>query len=68
MYHSWGSQNIWLRQIHGSNKLFVSEDIWAKHSFMDGDWAKVTSETSSITVPVALMRVKIKILFGLGMQ
>ena len=56
MYHSWGSQNIWLRQIHGSNKLFVSEDIWAKHSFTDGDWAKVTSETSSITVPVALMR------------
>ena len=56
MYHSWGSQNIWLRQIHGSNKLFVSEDIWDKYSFMDGDWAKVTSETSTITVPVALMK------------
>ncbi len=56
MYHSWGSQNIWLRQIHGSNKLFVSENIWDEHNFEDGDWAKVTSDISSITVPVALMK------------
>jgi anaerobic selenocysteine-containing dehydrogenase len=24
MYHSWGSMNAWLRQIHGSNKLYMS--------------------------------------------
>jgi anaerobic selenocysteine-containing dehydrogenase len=56
MYHSWGSQNIWLRQIHGSNKLFLSSKIWRKYNFREGDWAKITSETSSITVPVTLMK------------
>ena len=24
MYHSWGSQNAWLRQIHGENPLYVA--------------------------------------------
>ncbi len=24
MYHSWGSQNAWLRQIHGANRLFMN--------------------------------------------
>ena len=24
MYHSWGSQNAWLRQLHGYNKLYLS--------------------------------------------
>ena len=24
MYHSWGSQNAWLRQIHGWNRLYVN--------------------------------------------
>ena len=24
MYHSWGSQNAWLRQIHGANRLYLS--------------------------------------------
>ena len=23
MYHSWGSQNAWLRQIHGHNRLYI---------------------------------------------
>ena len=56
MYHSWGSQNVWLRQIHGSNKLFVSKGIWKEKNFKDGDWARLTSEISSIVVPVALMK------------
>ena len=56
MYHSWGSQNVWLRQIHGSNKLFVSKGIWKEKNFKDGDWARLTSENSSIVVPVALMK------------
>ena len=25
MYHSWGSQNAWLRQIHGQNPLYVPD-------------------------------------------
>ncbi|MEL7095560.1 MAG: molybdopterin oxidoreductase family protein [Pseudomonadota bacterium] len=55
MYHSWGTQNAWLRQIHGRNPLYVPTDLWQKHGFSDGDWAKVSSAHGSITVPVAHM-------------
>ena len=55
MYHSWGSQNAWLRQIHGQNPLFVPTKIWKTHGFKDGDFAKVTSPHGEITVPVAHM-------------
>jgi anaerobic selenocysteine-containing dehydrogenase len=53
MYHSWGSQNAWLRQIHGSNPLYLPTAIWNQHEFADGDWARVTSTHGEITVPVA---------------
>ncbi|TKZ19427.1 formate dehydrogenase [Shimia litoralis] len=53
MYHSWGSQNAWLRQLHGTNPLYLPTKIWEKHEFTEGDWAKVTSAHGSITVPVA---------------
>ncbi|MSU91590.1 molybdopterin-dependent oxidoreductase [Rhodobacteraceae bacterium 2CG4] len=55
MYHSWGSQNAWLRQIHGVNPLYVPRDTWEAHGFADGDWATLTSVHGSITIPVALM-------------
>ena len=55
MYHSWGSQNAWLRQIHGHNPLYVPTNIWAMHGFADGGWARLTSPHGSITVPVAHM-------------
>ncbi|MEZ5779583.1 MAG: molybdopterin oxidoreductase family protein [Paracoccaceae bacterium] len=55
MYHSWGSQNAWLRQIHGVNPLYVPTKLWDEHGFEDGDWARVTSPTGEITVPVAHM-------------
>lgn len=55
MYHSWGSQNAWLRQIHGVNPLYVSSKIWKKHSFEEGDWALLTSKHGKIKIPVALM-------------
>ena len=55
MYHSWGSQNAWLRQIHGRNPLYVPTHIWHEQGFADGDWARVTSPHGSITVPVAHM-------------
>ena len=53
MYHSWGTQNAWLRQIHGHNPLYVPTKIWEANDFADGDWAKVTSVHGSIVVPVA---------------
>ena len=53
MYHSWGTQNAWLRQIHGVNPLYVPTKIWEQNNFKDGDWAKVSSPHGEITVPVA---------------
>ena len=55
MYHSWGSQNAWLRQIHGHNPLYVPTKVWQDHGFAEGDWARVTSPTGEIVVPVAHM-------------
>ena len=55
MYHSWGSQNAWLRQIHGHNPLYVPTAVWKAEGFAEGDWALVTSPHGAITVPVARM-------------
>ncbi len=55
MYHSWGSQNAWLRQIHGRNPMYLPTAVWEKNRFEEGDWAKVTSPHGEITVPVAHM-------------
>ncbi|MEM6579325.1 MAG: molybdopterin oxidoreductase family protein, partial [Pseudomonadota bacterium] len=55
MYHSWGTQNAWLRQIHGRNPLYVPTEIWEENEFQEGDWVEVTSAHGSITVPVAHM-------------
>jgi anaerobic selenocysteine-containing dehydrogenase len=55
MYHSWGSQNVWLRQIHGHNPLYVPTKVLEAHGFADGDWARLTSPSGTITAPVAHM-------------
>ena len=55
MYHSWGTQNAWLRQIHGHNPMYLPTKLWEQHGFNTGDWARVTSAHGEITVPVAHM-------------
>jgi anaerobic selenocysteine-containing dehydrogenase len=55
MYHSWGTQNAWLRQIRGMNFLYVPTKIWQANSFEEGDYARVTSPNGEIVVPVAHM-------------
>ena len=55
MYHSWGSQNAWLRQIHGKNYLYLPTKIWQAQGFVEGDFARVTSPSGQIEVPVAHM-------------
>ena len=55
MYHSWGTQNAWLRQIHGLNPLYLPSKQMREHRLKDGDWAKVTSAHGNIVVPVAEM-------------
>ncbi len=53
MYHSWGTQNAWLRQLHSENPLHLPTKLWKQHGFSEGDWACVTSAHGKITVPVA---------------
>jgi anaerobic selenocysteine-containing dehydrogenase len=55
MYHSWGTQNAWLRQIHGQNPLYVHGSVLEAHGLKDGDWAYLTSHHGRIKVPVARM-------------
>ena len=55
MYHSWGSQNAWLRQLHGHNPLYVPSNLMREKGFQDGDWARVSSAHGEIIVPVMKM-------------
>ncbi|WP_432613440.1 molybdopterin dinucleotide binding domain-containing protein [Azospirillum brasilense] len=55
MYHSWGSQNAWLRQILARNSLYIARSTAEALGLADGDWAWVTSPTGRIRVPVRLM-------------
>ncbi len=43
MYHSWDSQNAWLRQIHTHNYLFVNPRTARTEGIEDGDWIWVES-------------------------
>ena len=43
MYHSWDSQNAWLRQIHAHNYLFVNPRLAQRHGIADGGWMWVES-------------------------
>lgn len=43
MYHSWDSQNAWLRQIHSHNYLYVNPSVGRENGFGDGDWIWVES-------------------------
>ncbi len=55
MYHSWGSHNAWLRQIHGENPMYVPGPICDEVGLVDGDWAWVSSYHGKICVPVKRM-------------
>src|SRR5690606_41334110 len=44
MYHSWDSQNAWLRQIHTHNYLFVNPKTASAEGISDGGWMWVRSE------------------------
>lgn len=55
MYHSWGSQNAWLRQIHGENRLHIHRATAAALGIVDGDWVAVTSHHGRIKAQAKLM-------------
>ena len=50
MYHAWGSQNAWLRQIATRNYLYLHPDTAARHGIGDEDWIQVSSHHGTITV------------------
>ena len=55
MYHSWGGQNQWLRQITSENFLFIHRDLAKQHNLKDGDWAILKSAHNQIRVRVKSM-------------
>jgi sulfite dehydrogenase (quinone) subunit SoeA len=50
MYHSWGSQNAWLRQITARNYLYLNPKTANAHQVGDGDWIWLVSPLGRIRV------------------
>jgi anaerobic selenocysteine-containing dehydrogenase len=48
MYHAWGSQNAWLRQIATRNWLYLHRDAGAAYGIADEDWIEVASHNGTI--------------------
>ena len=48
MYHSWDSQNAWLRQIHAHNLLYVNAHTARVNGIEDGDWIWVESQWGKV--------------------
>ncbi len=48
MYHSWDSQNAWLRQIHSHNYLFINSKTAIDHGIEDGAWLWVESQWGKV--------------------
>jgi sulfite dehydrogenase (quinone) subunit SoeA len=55
MYHSWGSQNAWLRQIIGRNWLYIHDGKARELGIAEGDWVTVTSHHGQIKSQAKLM-------------
>jgi anaerobic selenocysteine-containing dehydrogenase len=55
MYHSWGSQNAWLRQILGENRLYLARDLGHELGIADDAWVWVANALGRIKVQVRLM-------------
>ncbi|MDH5559708.1 MAG: molybdopterin-dependent oxidoreductase [Deltaproteobacteria bacterium] len=52
MYHSWDSQNAWLRQILGQNYLYINPLKATELGLEDLDWVWVESSLSKIRVQI----------------
>jgi anaerobic selenocysteine-containing dehydrogenase len=55
MYHSWHSQNAWLRQIHSRNRLYVNRSTGERLGLADDDWVWVTSHHGRVKCQIHLM-------------
>ncbi len=57
MYHSWGSQNAWLRQITNANRLFIHPEQASGIGAKNGDWVWIIS-------PIGRVKARIKTMHG----
>ncbi len=55
MYHSWDSQNAWLRQIMSQNYLYMNRQRGESLGFKDLQWVWVESHNGKIKVQLKLM-------------
>lgn len=55
MYHSWGSQNAWLRQITARNFIYLHHDTAARYGVGDGDWVWLINDLGRVKAPVKCM-------------
>ncbi len=55
MYHSWGSQNAWLRQITNSNRLFIHPETADDLGIADDEWVWIESHLGRVKGQVKLM-------------
>jgi anaerobic selenocysteine-containing dehydrogenase len=54
-YHSWGSQNAWLRQIKGANRLYMNRVTANRLGLNQDDWVWVESRNGRVKGQLALM-------------
>ncbi|MCK9539656.1 molybdopterin-dependent oxidoreductase [Dokdonella sp.] len=50
MYHAWGSQNRWLRQIAARNVMYLHPATAGAHGVQDGDWIWLAGARGRIRV------------------
>ena len=55
MYHSWGSQNAWLRQIYAQNHLYVHRLTAAALGLADDEWVWVVSHHRRVKCRIRLV-------------
>ncbi len=55
MYHSWGSQNAWLRQIYNQNRLYVHRRTAEALGLKDDDWVWVVSHHRRVKCQIRLV-------------
>ena len=55
MYHSWGSQNAWLRQITAANRLYIHRSLGQQIGAKDDDWVWLSSHLGRVKCQVRLM-------------
>ncbi|HEX5960574.1 MAG TPA: molybdopterin-dependent oxidoreductase, partial [Rhodanobacteraceae bacterium] len=54
MYHSWHSQNAWLRQILSKNHLYVHRATAERLGLADGDWVEIEGRSGTVRAPIRL--------------